>query len=491
MKRSQLILLLLIVILALFFRTYKVVERSDFSHDADLYSWIVKDIVINKHLRLVGQETSAPGIFIGPLFYYLMVPFFLLLNMDPVAAVVPITTVGVLTVISYYFVFSKLFNNKVGLIASFLYAVFLSSAVQFDRTLAPSTLTNLWTIWYFYIIIMLTRGKFWVLPLLGILIGLIWHIHIALIPILSVIPLAIVLSKKLPDIRQVQRFTLILFITSLPLIIFELKHNFQQTFSLYHNFTVAREGAAGWYKFQIVLGMITKNINSLFFTPQSFQITNNFLFPSSILISALWLAKKNLIKLTELTVLYVWILAMVLFFSISPAPISEYYFNNIEVIFLGIVSLLLYNLGQSSLYGRIFVVGLLALVAFKNAHFLVTQDTYHKGYVEKKAVVDYIINDAKNRNFPCFSLNYITSPGEHVGFRYFFFLKNVHIAVAGRGSPVYSIVIPDEYAFKEVKAKFGHIGVIPPTEITSYEIMKEACSGQNTNLTDPMLGYVE
>lgn len=105
--------------------------------------------------------------------------------------------------------------------------------------------------------------------------------------------------------------------------------------------------------------------------------------------------------------------------------------------------------------------------------------------------MDYIINDAKVKNFPCFSLNYITSPGENVGFRYFFFLKNTHIAVPGRGSPVYSIVIPDEYALKEVKVKYGHIGVIPPTDIASYEVMKEACSGQNTNLTDPMFGYVE
>lgn len=489
-KRLYLLILGLILAVGLFFRTYQVVERFEFAHDGDLYSWIVKDIVVNSHFRLIGQETSASGIFIGPAFYYLITPFFLLTNMDPVGATIPIIIIGVLIVLSYYIVFSKLFNIEVGLITAFLYATLLAT-VGSDRWVIPSTSTNLWVIWYFYIVIMLSRGKYWVLPILGILIGLIWHIHIALIPSLIAIPFAFLVAGKLPNSSQLIKFTIALVVSSLPLIIFELKHGFQQTINLLQNFTIEREGAKGLYKFQIVLDMITKNINNLFFAPQSFKITNNIFFPLSLLLSAILLIRKKLIPAKELIPLYVWILAVVLFFSISSSPISEYYFSNIAVIFLGIASLLLYYLFKSSSVGKIFVVSLLMVVALKNVYFLITQDPYHKGYIEKKAVVDYIINDAKNKNFPCFSLNYITSPGENVGFRYFFYLKNAHIAVAGRGSPVYSIVIPDEYALKEVEVKFGHIGIIAPKEIPSKELMMDACSGQNTNLTDPMFGYVE
>ena len=443
------------------------------------------------HLRLAGQETSAPGIFIGPLFYYLLIPFFLLFNMDPVAAQIPITIIGILTVISYYLVFSKLFNIRTGLIAAFLYAVLISSAVWFDRRLAPSTPTNLWTIWYFYTVIMLSRGNFKVLPVLGLLISLIWHIHIALLPALFAVPVAFLAAKKLPNTSQIRNFFIVLLISSLPLIIFELKHNFQQTLNLTQNFTVAREGAKGLYKFQVVLEMITKNLNSLLFAPQSFKLTNNFIFPILILASALFAVKKKLITINELVPLYVWILAVVLFFSISSSPISEYYFYNIEIIFLAIISLLLYHLMKSSRTGKILVILILSIVVLKNMFALITSDYYHKGYIEKKAVVDYIYHDAKNKDFPCFSINYITSPGENVGFRYFFYLKQAKLAVPGRGSPVYSIVIPDEYALKEVKVKFDHIGIIPPKETASPDVIKEACSGQNTNLTDPMLGYVD
>ena len=69
------ILLFLVLILGLLTRSYQLRERFGYTHDNDLAGWIVKDIVVDRHLRLIGQLTSSPGIFIGPLFYYLQIPF--------------------------------------------------------------------------------------------------------------------------------------------------------------------------------------------------------------------------------------------------------------------------------------------------------------------------------------------------------------------------------------------------------------------------------
>src|SRR3989344_5544336 len=125
-NKPYLPILLIILLISLFFRSYQIVERYGYGHDADLFGWIVKDIVVNHHPRLIGQLTSAEGIFIGPLFYYLLVPFFLLFQMDPVGALVPVTAIGVLTTLSYYFVFSKLFNRSTELIEVFLQAILLT-----------------------------------------------------------------------------------------------------------------------------------------------------------------------------------------------------------------------------------------------------------------------------------------------------------------------------------------------------------------------------
>lgn len=490
MKKYHLYILLLIILIGLFLRTYKIVERFEFAHDGDLYSWIVKDVVVNHHSRLIGQLTSAPGIFVGPIFYYLLIPFFILTKMDPIGSLIPVTAVGLITIFSYYFVLSKLFNKEVGLIAAFLYAVLIST-VSSDRWVVPTVTTSLWSIWYLYTILMLARGKFSSLLFLGILIGLIWHIHIALIPALLAVPFAIFASKRLPNLKQFLYFTVALLITSLPLIIFELRHHFGQTASLINNFASPKTGASGLYKFQLVLGMIIKNTNSLFFAPQSFNLTNNIFFILAILLSPFLLIKKRLIYFKELVPLYAWVLGIVLFFSISQSPISEYYLASINVIFLLIISFLFYLLFKSSQAGRTILFLILGFVLIKNLNFILNRSYYNKGYVEKKAVVKYILDDAKVKNFPCVGISYITAPGENVGFRYFFYLSNLHLVHPSLDVPVYNIVIPDELSKDEVKVKFGHIGVIPPKTFSSKEVIDKSCQTPNTNLTDSVLGYVE
>lgn len=475
MKRHH-IILFIILLIGLFFRTYQIVERFEFAHDGDLYSWIVKDIVLNHHFRLIGQETSAPGIFIGPLFYYMLVPFFIIFNMDPIGSTFLVALIGLLTIVSFYFVFSKLFKKEVGLISSFLYAVLLTT-VESDRWVVPTVTNQLWSIWYLYALFMLIRGKFYILPLLGVLIGLIWHIHLALIPTLLAIPFAIFLGRKFPNLKQMLISLLTFFVTSLPLIVFEIKHNFSQALSLINNLSYHQEGGStGFYRLEKNFSMATGN---------------NVFFALLFLLSPILLIKVKLLSLKELIPLYVWVFGLILFFSLSSSPISEYYFSSTNAVFMALASLCLYFLFKYSKYLSLLVLFILSIILIKNLYSLINLDYYKKGYLERKGVVEYIVKDAYAKNFPCFSINYITSPGENVGFRYFFFLKNAHVAVPGRGSPVYSIVIPDEYALKEVRVKFGHIGVIPPTDSPPRELVIDACSGANTNLTDPMFGYVD
>lgn len=488
-KRPHFLILGLILLIGLFFRSFKIVERFEFAHDGDLYSWIVKDIVVNHHIRLIGQLTSAPGIFIGGLFYYLLIPFFLLAKMDPIGTIFFAIILGLFTIFSLYFVLSKLFKAEAGLIAASLYAILLTT-VNTDRWVVPTITTNLWVIWYYYTIIKISRGDYRVLPLLGILTGLIWHVHIALFPTLIAIPAAIYFAKKLPNIKQLIIFFAALFVASLPLFLFEVRHGFGQTLNLITNFTNPGVGATGVYKFTLVLNMLIKNINTLILEPQSLNHKFNLLFPILLITSSLWIVKNRILSQKELTVLLVWIIGVIAFFGFSSSPISEYYFSNINIIVVVIISLSFYLIFKSSLLGKALIVGILLLITVKNGYFLITQNYYHKGYIEKKAVVNYIYEDSKNKGYPCIGINYITAPGENVGFRYLFYLKDTHLVHPSLDMPVYNIVIPEELS-REVKQKFGHIGLITPTNIPSKEIIDKSCQTPNTNLTDSMLGYVD
>lgn len=489
-KNPHLLILLAILLIGLFFRTYAVISRFNFAHDGDLYSWIVKDIVVNHHPRLLGQLTSAAGIFIGPAYYYLIVPFFLLTNMNPVGAIIPITIIGLLTIFSYYWIFAKLFNKNIGLIATFLYATLLSN-VEFDRRVVPSTPTNIWVVWYFYTVIMICRGNFQVLPLLGILIGLIWHIHIALLPSLVVIPVAMLIARELPTLKQFIQFLVALVITSLPLLLFETRHGFSQTISLFNNFTTNHGGSSGPYKLYLVLKMVAGNIHALMFSPQYVGFVNQIPFFLVLMLSGIFFAYKKLISWKELICLYVWVMGVITFFTLSSSPISEYYFYSIEITVTLFFSLLFYLLIKTSPITKYLVLILFIILVVKNVHFYITQEFYHKGYIERKGVADFISNDAKQKGYPCVSIAYITSIGENVGFRYFFWLNRQRIVKQNDVVPVYTIVLPDEYSLKEVTKKFGHIGIIPPKQNPTPAQLAANCQADNINETGDMFGYVE
>lgn len=488
--RKTIFILAVILLIGLFFRTYRLVERFGFGHDADLYSWIVKDIVIEKHIRLVGQITSTDGIFIGPLFYYSLIPFYLLFNMNPIGSAYFTVVIAIFTIVSYYFVFSKIFNRLVGTVAAFLHAVSWST-IGYDRWMVPTITTKLWAIWYLYTLIQITRGNFKILPLLAILIALIWHIHLALLPTLLAVPAAFVIAKKKPYFKQIIISFATFIVASIPLILFEVKHNFIQLKSLFGVFFVKQEGGEGWYKFQVVIDKISENTSTFLLAPISLPEIIKIPLTIAVLLSAFWLIKTRVCKFKEVIVLFTWIFGVVAYFSLSSMIVSEYYFTNLEIIFMLIVALIFYGIFKSNIFGKYLVFSILTLLLIRNFYLYVTANPYHVGYVERKAIAEYITSDAKQKNFPCVGINYITLPGENVGFRYLFYLNNLKLAPPSDKVPVYSIVFPYEWSKGEVSRSFGHMGVIPPAKIPPKESLEYDCSGANTNLTDPMFGFVQ
>lgn len=594
-KKPHLLILGLILIIGLFFRTYQIVERFEFAHDGDLYSWIVKDIVINHHPRLIGQLTSAEGIFIGSLFYYLLAPFFILTNMDPIGVIIPITAIGIFTIISYYWVLSKIYSKKVGLISAFLYAVLIAT-IGLDRWVVPTVTTSIWAIWYFFVLINIAGRNFRVLPILGILIGLIWHIHVALAPTLTAIPVAFFIAKKLPERKEILLFLIITFLSLLPLFIFEGRHNFSQTKSLVKNFTdnFGKDNniseirnvilgdkndnsalnfnptskfileiepqtpvAGGQINLKITtknpkystiiiyldcgspqkyeIGYITANFNwstsgcskinhkiniiartpldpflqtisSKFFTvlekenrniqdllvfPFTFPKPLQLFFMVIILFSPLTASYISVLPKNQVIIYYSWILGVFLFFTFSSNVVSEYYLSSINVLFVISISLILSKIYKTKYIGKYLLFILLLFFLTRSLFFFITNNNYKKGYPERKGVIQFIASDAKQKNYPCVAINYITNIGENTGFRYFLWLYDLKTTKTGQDIPLYTIVLPYELALDRVKQKFGHIGIIPPTAIPSKEIIEKSCQTPDTNLTDSMFGYVE
>lgn len=489
-SKPHIYILLGILIIGLLLRSYKIIDRLEFGHDHDLFSWIVKDIVVDKHLRLIGQLTSAPGIFIGPAFYYALIPFFLVAKMDPIGAVALIYIWSVLGILSYYYVFTKLFNKTIGLIGAFLQSVLLSK-IYFDLWLVPSTPTNLWVIWYFYVVFQFVRGNFKVWWMLAILVASIWHIHIALLPTLIAIPASILIGKRFPIKKQILSFLLLTTILSLPLILFETRHNFSQTLSLINNFgqtsSVDRPGVD---KFLLVITKLNANLDRLLFYPHGAPVNKLFLLAGILLATTLSI-KHKIINIKESFVILAWLLGVIFFYSFTSSPLSEYYLANLDVLFIATVSTLIYIIYTKKTIGTVLILVLFLIILGKNTYFYINEKKYERGYKERKAVASFITSDSRIKGYPCISVSYVTSPGENVGFRYFFWQNKLHVNQPASGSPVYTIVTPIELVTDDIKHRFGQIGIIPPTKVGSSDEIATTCMGDNANLTDPMLGFTK
>ncbi len=486
-------LLLVILAVGFFLRAYKAKALFLYNHDNDLASWIVKDIVVNKHLRLIGQETSTQGVFIGPLFYYLLIPFYLLFNMDPFAGVVLITILGLFSIWSFYFVFSKVFDKRTGLVAGFLYAISFTTIFN-DRWVVPTMPVIAWSVWFFYAANLLLKGKQkTAFVIFGILAGLIWHLNVSLVLLLPLIPLSWWLSKKKINWRAAATGLLILVVMSLPLMTFELRHDFVQTRAVFQSLG-AEQGdiLSKTAKFKKVLNISFSGATNFAFPYLPKTAVYNTLAAVSLLGVLFFLTTKKVFPKKLAIVMLSWIAIYILFFSSYSKIVSEYYLDGILVVWLAILIFSISYLINKKKF-RKFGLIILFLLTVVNFYRFFTFNFNRTGYLERKAIVKFIKEDAEEHGYPCISISFITSPGYELGYRYFFWLEEMHVNQPKSGSPVYTIVFPhNRDQVDKIDRTFGALALILPdySRYRELEILG-SCSGGNSNLIDSMFGYTE
>lgn len=116
-------LLLIILVLASFLRLYRIADYAEFLGDQGRDVVIVAKMIHTLRPTFIGPQTSIGNMYLGPWFYYLMIPSLLLANFNPVGPAVFIALMGVATVALLYYCTSNWFGKSAALIASFLYAV--------------------------------------------------------------------------------------------------------------------------------------------------------------------------------------------------------------------------------------------------------------------------------------------------------------------------------------------------------------------------------
>jgi hypothetical protein len=477
---------ILVLGLGIFLRLYKSYHNLDYAHDQDLEVWVIRDIINGKHLRLIGQETSTQGIFIGALYYYLLIPFYIVAKMDPVGGIALATILGIFGIWSFYYVFKNIFNKNTAILASLIYAVSFGIVIN-DRSIVPTSPVVTWTVWFFYALNLILNGKqLKGFILSAILVALIWHLNVALILLTPLLVISFFLSQKKLNIKYFISSIIVCFVLLSPFFLFELRHNFQQVRSVAMSFSTDQGSHLSTFsQTQRVIHIMSDNASGLIakFAEESY-------LPVTLIIvltfGYLWY--KKIINWRLALLMFLWQVSYVAFFSLYSKPVSEYYLNGMNVIWIAVMAV-----GVAKMFERkdlkLIAMVIPSIFVYVNVSRLTSYTPPENGYIYKRQMISEIKNDAIKHGFPCVSISYITNPGYDRGYRYLFLMEEIKLKPISLDVPVYSIVFPQKSIFKTDKS-FGAIGLIYPN-YGQYDIkkIKTSCQGSDFNTEDSLIGF--
>ena len=158
------LLLFLILVLAFFVRVYRVEDLLGFYYDQGRDALVIWRLWHEGKLFLIGPVTGLAGIFLGPLYYYIIAPIYLLSGGSPILPAVFLGSSAALANFFLYYLGWKFHSRPAGIIAAtigaFSYFIVLSGRWLSNPTLILlSSMLLLLSMWK---VISTKNQKWWV-----------------------------------------------------------------------------------------------------------------------------------------------------------------------------------------------------------------------------------------------------------------------------------------------------------------------------------------
>ena len=324
MKKKTIFIFLLILVIHSFFRFYQLDSRSPFGWDQVDNAWAAKNIIVDHKLPLLGfQAKLNSGIFIGPLYYYLIAPFYFLTGLDPVASGIFAGLTSLFTLLVIFVVIRKIFSDEVALIACLIWAV-SSSLINFDRVQGPVNFIPPFSLLILYFLYKFLTGNLRYVFLLAAAVGFAFHTHFTAVfyPLIIFCCLPLFPRKKpLSGYLPLALAVFILFLT--PNIIHDFQSKASGSRSLINYLGTYYHGLHLVRVIQLTKDAFIEFENFLF--PQ-IKFLKYLLLPLFLIISLILSSfKKQSLILGYLFSL--WFLIPWLIFSVYSGEISNYYFS--------------------------------------------------------------------------------------------------------------------------------------------------------------------
>jgi hypothetical protein len=222
------IFILLLICLAFFLRARYLSTDLLFHRDQGLHSLSIWNIWHEKKLSLLGHPSDVDGLIHAPIYYWLMLPVYVLSGGNPVAASLFQIIMEVLSLPFLYLAIKKLFNQRTALLTLLIYSISYGG-IGLSRWLVNVTpilpLTNL--LLYFLACRHKKGSKPYSIFITSLVVGIITQLNAAVGVFL--LPLLFWFHRSRLNIKTLCLIMAGFLLPALPLLIFELRHSFVVT----------------------------------------------------------------------------------------------------------------------------------------------------------------------------------------------------------------------------------------------------------------------
>lgn len=251
LSKRVFVILVTTILIFIFLSLWQVGRQMIFIGDQAWFYLSAKDLLLGRDFPLVGITSSHTWLHQGALWTYLLSIAIWLFGYDPVAGVYLSIFIGILTILSFYFLVKNIFSERVGILTAVLYALspltIIATKMPYHTT--PITLVVLWLL---FCLTKWVKGQKNYFYFLFLLLGILYSLELASVSLLSLI-LLVFLYGFLRKSRFVTRLSMkeVIFSLSLgiipliPVFVYDLSHGFQQTV-IY----------AAWIVYKIVVSLL-------------------------------------------------------------------------------------------------------------------------------------------------------------------------------------------------------------------------------------------
>ena len=147
--KTEHLFLFLIISLSIFLRFYNLQGSLMFQGDQGRDALVVSRIFKDLDPVFIGPVTSIGNMYLGPFYYYFMLPFLFLSYPSPMGPVYAVATLSVLAVFLLFKITAKIFNKKTAYIATTFFAL-SAAVVNMSRFSWNPNITPFFSLMMFY-----------------------------------------------------------------------------------------------------------------------------------------------------------------------------------------------------------------------------------------------------------------------------------------------------------------------------------------------------